>query len=151
VTLAGAQQRVAFPILLPATLGQPDAIYVDTLPPGGEVTLVYRPRSGLPVTSETGVGLLLGEFQGSTDQVFLSKLAGPGTTIVPVIVAGQAGFWLTGAPHQVLYRDAGGVTRQLTLRLASNTLLWTHGTLTLRLESALSEQAALAIAGSVRR
>lgn len=150
MTLATAQQRVAYPILLPTQLGPPDAVYVGAAPPGGEVTLVYRPRAGLPVTTETGIGLLLGEFQGSTDQVFLSKLAGPGTTIVPVTVAGQPGFWLTGQPHEVLYQDAGGVTHQLILRLAGNTLIWTHGALTLRIESALSEEQALTMANTVR-
>ncbi|MGI8916527.1 MAG: hypothetical protein ACR2JY_22605 [Chloroflexota bacterium] len=149
-TLTAAQQQVSFPILLPLQLGVPDAIYVGTAPPGGEVTLVYHPRAGLPVTTETGVGLLLGEFQGSTDQVFLSKLAGPGTTISPATVAGQPGFWLTGQPHEVLYQDSGGVTHQLILRLAGNTLIWTHGALTLRIESALSEQDALTIANTLR-
>lgn len=150
MTLAGARQRVSFPIALPARLGAPDAIYVDTGTPGGAVTLVYRPRTGLPVTNETGVGMLLGEFQGSTEQVFISKMAGPGTTIAPVTVDGQPGFWLTGQPHEFLYRDADGVTRQLVLRLAGNTLLWTHSNLTLRIESALSKDAALSIADSVR-
>jgi len=32
----------------------------------------------------------------------------------------------------------------------ANTLIWTHGTLTLRIESALSEQEALTIANSLR-
>lgn len=150
VTLAAAQQRVSFPIALPSTLGQPDAVYVDTAQPGGDVTLVYRPRAGLPVTSETGIGLLLGEFQGSTDQVFISKMTGPGTTIAPVTVNGQPGFWLSGQPHEFLYRDANGVIRQETLRLAGDTLIWTHCNVTLRLESALSKDAALTIAGSVR-
>jgi hypothetical protein len=150
VTLAAAQQRVAFPVLLPTSFGLPDAVYLGATPPGGDVTLVYRPQAGLPATAETGVGMLLGEFQGRTDQVFISKMAGPGTTVTPVRVAGQPGFWLSGQPHQFLYQDASGVAHELTLRLAGNTLIWTHGNLTLRLESALSEAAALAIANSVR-
>lgn len=150
VALSAAQQQVSFPILLPAQLGPPDAVYVASASPGGEVTLVYPPRAGLPVTTETGVGLLLGEFQGRTDQVFISKMAGPGTTIVPVTVAGQPGFWLSGQPHEFLYQDAGGVAHQQTLRLADNTLIWTHGTVTLRIESALSEDEAVRIATTVR-
>lgn len=149
LSLPAAQQEVSFPILLPAQLGPPDAIYVATSPPGGEVTLVYHPRAGLPVTKETGVGLLLSEFQGRTDQVFISKAAGPGTTIAPVIVAGQPGFWLTGQPHAFLYQDTGGTARQQPLRLAGNTLIWTRGDVTLRIESALAEDAALEVAGSV--
>ena len=150
VDLAVAQQHVAYPILLPASLGPPDAVYVGTPPPGGAVTLVYGPQAGLPATTEAGVGMLLGEFRGRTDQIFIAKMAGPGTAVVAVTVAGQPGFWLSGQPHAFLYQDAGGVAQQQTLRLAGNTLIWTHGDLTLRLESALSEAAALAIASSVR-
>ena len=160
LSLAQAAQRVGFPVLIPAALGLPDAVYVllatDTpapgtspAPPGGLVTLVYQPRPDLPAVAETGVGLLLGEFQGSTDQAFLSKMAGPGTQIAPVTVAGQPGFWLSGQPHEFLYRDANGVARQQTLRLAGNTLIWEHGTLTLRLEAGVDEATALRIATSV--
>jgi hypothetical protein len=161
LAVAQGAQRVAFPVLIPAALGPPDEVYVlletDTAapgtspaPPGGLVTLVYRPRPNLPAVAETGVGLLLGEFQGSTDQVFISKMAGPGTQIVPVSVAGQPGFWLTGQPHEFLYRDAGGVAHQQTLRLAGNTLIWERGDLTLRLEAGVDEATALRIAASVR-
>ena len=149
VTLAAAQQRVPFPILLPRTLGAPDAIYVGT-PPSGEVTLVYRPRAGLPVTSETGVGLLLSEFQASLDVTWFYKGVGPDTKVVAVTVNGLPGFWLEGSPHFFRYLGPGGQSVVEPLRLAGNTLIWTHGTLTLRIESALSKDAALTIAGSVR-
>jgi hypothetical protein len=150
VTLAVARQRVSFPILLPAALGTPDAIYVGTPPPDGEVTLVYRPRSGLPVTSETGVGLLLSEFQASLDVTWFYKGVGPDTQVVAVTVNGQPGFWLEGIPHFFRYLGPGGQYGDEALRLAGNTLIWTQGNVTLRLESALSKGAALTIAGSTR-
>lgn len=150
VTLAVARQRVSFSIAMPSALGPPDAVYVDTPQPGGDVTLVYRPRAGLPVTSETGVGLLLSEFQASLDATWFSKGVGPDTNVLAVTVHGQPGFWLQGSPHFFRYLGPGGQSVVEPLRLAGNTLIWTQGTLTLRIESALSRDAALTIAGSVR-
>lgn len=161
VSLAAAQRRVGFPILVPAALGPPDAVYIalpsatpvpnsPPAPPGGLVTLVYRPRPALPAAAQTGVGLLLGEFRGRTDRVFLTKMAGPNTTITAVTVDGAPGFWLAGQPHEFLYEDPSGVVRSQTLRLAGNTLLWQHGALTLRLEADVDEATALRLAASAR-
>lgn len=150
VSLAQVQQRVGFRPLLPEGLGQPDAVYVATPPPSGAVTLVYRPRPGLPATTETGVGLLLTEFRGATDAGFLMKVVGPDTRVEAVTVNGAPGFWLEGAPHALAYRDPSGQFETATLRLAGNTLAWNQGDLTLRIESALTKEEALKIASSVR-
>ena len=50
VTLEEARRRVDWPVLVPAAagLGQPDAVYVEAVPSGGRVDLVYRARPGLP-------------------------------------------------------------------------------------------------------
>jgi len=151
VSLAQAQQRVGFRPLLPEGLGQPDAVYVAMPPPSGAVTLVYRPRSGLPATKETGVGLLLTEFRGATDAGFLMKVVGPDTRVDAVTVNGTPGFWLEGAPHALAYRDPSGQFETAPLRLAGNTLAWNQGDLTLRIESALTKEEALKIASSVRQ
>jgi hypothetical protein len=161
VSLAEARRRVDFPILVPAALGPPDAVYVvvqaatpvpnpTPTPPGGLVTLVYRPRPDLPQAAQTGVGLLLGEFRGHTDQVFITKLAGPNTRITLVTVDGAPGFWLAGQPHEFLYEDPNGAVRAQTLRLAGDTLIWPHGDVTLRLEANIDEAAALRLAASLR-
>src|SRR5438132_8124962 len=61
-TLADAERHLGQRILLPAGLGQPDAVYVRDLTVGGaEVFLVYRPRAGIPAARETGVGRLVAE------------------------------------------------------------------------------------------
>ena len=48
-----------------------------------------------------------------------------------------------------LYLAADGSVEEETLRLAGNTLIWTHGPFTYRLESALGRDEALALAESV--
>ena len=149
-TLAAAQARAGFHVLVPQTLGTPDEVYVAEPPPGGEVTLVYRSRPDLPSTRETGVGALLGQFRGTVQAGLFQKLLGPDSQVVATTVAGQPGYWITGSPHLFLYQDPNGVVRQESIRLAGNTLIWEQGGITFRLESALDEEGALKVAESVR-
>ena len=48
-TLVDAQSKVKFIIAVPAELGAPDAVYVVSGVPGGEVALAYTPRPGMPL------------------------------------------------------------------------------------------------------
>jgi hypothetical protein len=153
LTLEEARRRVAYRIVVPSLpkLGEPDAVYVGgPPPPGGQVSLVYRPRSGIPRAAETGVGVLLTEFQGSTDRALFRKILGPGVKLEAVSVNGGRGYWLEGDPHVFLYQDGSGYVREERIRLAANTLIWEQGELTLRLEGKLPKEEALRIAESVR-
>jgi hypothetical protein len=158
VTLAQAQAHAGFHIVLPAALPQPDEVYLGTPGQGGpmpgpppgqavQVALVYRAGPRLPRATTTGVGLLLTELQGSP---MLGKFLDVGTRVEPVSVHGAPGYWLTGKPHGFGYLGPNGQPYIESVRLAGNVLLWQHGTLLLRLESALPKAAALRIAGSVR-
>ena len=131
---------------VPAALGRPDAVYED----GEIVTLLYRPRPGLPESEHSGAGALLSRFPGRTNVEFVRKMAGPDTTVERVRVGGEPGFWLAGAPHGVLYEVPSGEIREAPARLAGHTLVWRRGGLTLRLEADIPKERALAIARSVR-
>jgi hypothetical protein len=146
-TLADAQRHVRFRIVVPAALGRPDEVWRSTAAPGGVVTLLYRPRSGLPASKVSGVGALLVELDGRLEPLFVEKMA-PTGTVRHVRVNGQRGLWVPGA-HDVIYRTADGGYGSDQTRLAGNTLLWNHGDLLMRLESGLNEQNALRIASSV--
>jgi hypothetical protein len=148
-SLETARAQVGFPVALPGALGSPTAIYVGTPPPGGEVSLVYAPRPGLPEAHSTGVGLLLSEFRGSIAPEFLGKVVGPGTSVEEVDVAHTRGYWISGAPHAFFYQQAGGNPSEEPLRLADNTLIWERNGVTLRIESSLSRDAAVRIANSI--
>src|SRR5205085_1378208 len=63
----GAPLGLGQRLILPA-LGAPDEVYVEALPHGTQVGLVYRPRPGLPAVAGTRVGLLLTEARGSFGQ-----------------------------------------------------------------------------------
>lgn len=148
VAAAGAAAR--FHVLVPASLGEPDEVWYRA--DGGVVTLLYRPRPGLAATGDPDVGLLVMEARASSPPGF-GKLAGPGTSIVPVTVNGGRGFWISGAPHGfIAYSGPGGESdgRFDSFRLAGDVLIWNQGSLIVRIESGLSQRDALGAAGTVR-
>ena len=116
------------------------------------MALVYRPRPDVPEVGSTGVGLLLTEFRGdvSPDAAPVGKMLGPGTRLDMLTVNGGEGYWIEGAPYLFFYQDANGQIQQETIRLASNTLLWQQGTVTVRIESGLGREGALRVAESMR-
>ena len=151
-TLADARSKVAWPVLVPSQLGEPDEVYAQLPPEGaanGEVTLIYSTRPGIPVASETGVAVLITEARGAVNKDFFMKMLGPGTTIEEVTVAGHRGYWIAGSPHDFFFADANGNFRQETLRLATNTLLLDWGGTVVRIEGKLTKAQALQIAASL--
>jgi RNA polymerase sigma factor (sigma-70 family) len=147
VSLDQAAARLGAQVLLPATLGLPDAVYATP----GQVSLAYAARQSLPAVAQAGgVGLLLSEFRAAVDtNMLVGKGVPSGTNLQEVQVNGGRGFWIEGAPH-LFFREPNGNVRDSPARLASNTLLWEQGGLTLRIESGLQRDAALRIAEQVR-
>ena len=141
----GERTTLAASTLVPSALGRPDAVYAAV----DHTTLLYRPRSGLPESAQTGAGALLSQFPGRTHPELIRKLAGPDTTIERVRVGGEPGYWLGGAPHGLIYEDPSGAIRESPSRLAGPTLVWQRGALTLRLEADISKSRALEIARSI--
>lgn len=141
VTLAEAQTKVAWRILIPSALGAPDQVYLalpPTGPSGGEVSLYYKHG---PV--------LVTEARGSVNEQFFLKTVGPGTTIENVDVNGHPGWWISGEPHTFVFTDANGNPYFDTLRLATNTLTFDDNGIVVRIEANISKQEALRIAGSM--
>ncbi len=145
-TLDAAQSAVSFKIVVPPELGPPDAVYLQTGIPGGEVALAYKPRPGIPMVRETGLGVLVTEFRGDVNPDFFLKTIGPGTRLEETSVHGDAAWWLEGQPHEVIVQTSPGNYQPDTLRLAANTLIWSHGGVTYRIESGLSKADAMRIA-----
>jgi hypothetical protein len=150
-SLGAARAAVRFRVLVPrlSILGAP-ALYLGSAPPGGRVTLLYAPQRGLPPTIAPRVGMLITEFRGLQPVDFIEKTLGPGTTAIRLQIAGEPAEWISGRPHLVVFRDASGIIRQDTLRLAGNTLLWRHGPELIRIEANISKALAVRIARSMR-
>ena len=118
-----------FPLLRPTALGKPDGIYRS----GDLVTLLYgtpeRVRALVTEIANSGFTPIVGK-----------KLAEVRTRVEFVPIRGSEGpaLWITGEPHVVLLPRGPA-------RLAANTLIWTRGALTIRLEGAATLQQARAI------
>jgi hypothetical protein len=95
------------------------------------------------------VGALLTQFPARPEREFiLKKLVAQGVSVVQVLVDGATGYWVEG-PHTVFLVTEGGSFIEDRARTAGNTLLWSRGGITYRLETALSMERTLAIARTV--
>jgi hypothetical protein len=147
-TLAAAADSLGFqPIGPPTALyGPPDEVWVKQLPAGQQLTYLYRPRDGLPAASGSGVGLLISQFAGHTNASFIQKQLGADARLEYVTVNGANAYWICGAPHVFYYEDQAGQIQPESLRLAGNTLIWEREGATVRIESALTQAQAIALA-----
>jgi hypothetical protein len=126
VVYGDAQSRVDFPLAAPDT---PFTTYYDGSVAGGMVNMTWN-------------GLVLSQWHG--DQLsFAQKQVGPGSQVVSVSVDGVPGLWITGARHEIVYRDETGQIDAKTRRLVGNVLVWDRNGITYRLEGARTQAAAL--------
>lgn len=146
--LADAEARAGFDLILPSdpAIGPPDITWVT----GRRVNLIWTSGSGLPATDATGIGLLISEFQGHVDPSLYTKFIDSGTKLTRITVNGSPGYWISGAPHFFFYIDPEGNSVEDTHRQVGDTLIWSTGEVTYRLESALDMDAAIRLAESLR-
>jgi hypothetical protein len=146
-SLEAAERAAGFHAVVPSALGQPDEVWYRSTP--GVITLLYRPRRGLPAGSDPAVGALVMEARASVDRPSFGKLLDERTRVQAVTVNGGPGFWISGAGHGVFfYGTPGGGTD--TFRLAGDVLIWNQAGLVVRIESSLGQAGALRVAGTVR-
>lgn len=146
---AGTAGSVAgITIVLPpdASIGPPAATWLLDR----RVSFVWPAGPALPPTGDPAIGLILSEFRGTLEPGYFQKVLGPGTTIEAVRVRGTTGWWVSGAPHEFVYVDADGQPVFDSRRIVGDTLMWSDGTITYRLESGLDRAAAIALAESLR-
>jgi hypothetical protein len=133
----------------PVAAGEPARAFVGR--PAGAVSLVWAPSGDLPEIRGSGIGLLLTAMPGTTDAGGMHKQATRGTTVELVQVGNDPAYWIAGASHEVAITDAEGEVVRDSVRLAANTLVWTEGDVTYRLESALDRDEAVDLASTLRR
>lgn len=125
--------RVGFEPLVPAELGPPDHVFLNT---DLHVSMVW----------EDDVVVLT---QTIANGDYAQKGVGPGTEITAVEIDGQHALWLEGAQHTFTLLDPGGVPIEETTRLAHNVLLWSDDGIDFRLELTDDLNRALEIAESL--
>ncbi|HEY0391637.1 MAG TPA: hypothetical protein VGC63_08010 [Solirubrobacterales bacterium] len=148
-TLEAVERSVAFHPLLPSDLGEPNGVFLNRDPPGGELSLTYAPRPGLARSRYTGVGLLVNEVNGTYVPGFFGKLIPRGVRIERLHVAGHHAIWVEGL-HEFFYKDSTHTFRIERTRLAGNALLVQSGPVLVRIEGRLALGRAAAIARSLR-
>jgi hypothetical protein len=148
VSLADARREVDFHILVPRDLGPPDATHLRRGVPGGEISLLYRPRPGLPEAPQTGLGLLVTQVRGDLAPGYIRKQIFEGVRVRRPEIDGHRAIWLTGAPHFVAVQAPDGSVREE--RVAGDVLLVERGPVLVRLEGELSLREAVDVARSLR-
>jgi hypothetical protein len=134
--LAEAERIVGFDLALPPfDDGRPKHAYVLD---GVLASVVVHAHGG---------SVLLSEFR-SSDFDFLKKVTDGETSVEPVRIDGDPGFWVEGPRHALIYPGGSGERR--TVLIHGNVLLWVHGNLTLRLEGKLTKAQALRLARAIR-
>ena len=137
--LTDAARRVAFRIrVLPAPggWGPLRSVEVDDRVPGGLVALVYDGFTVVEVASAAEAFPIM------------AKLAPSGVTVSSAAVNGRFAVWVGGA-HEIAYEAPDGSIRQDTVRRAGSVLVWTSGSLTLRVEGFETLAEARAVAEAV--
>jgi hypothetical protein len=132
IPLADARHAASFTALVPA--GSATA-YLDHDVPGGRVSLLIG-------------RVLIIEFRG-TSIPYVLKLVGPETRVNFLRVNGGQGVYLSGAPHEVVFRAQNGQIQPDRVRLAGNVLLWQQGPVTVRIEGIRTLRQGLDIARSL--
>ena len=102
----------------------------------------------VPVADD-GIGLLISQFRGTVDEGYYEKIVDGGARPEPVTVDGARGYWIDGPPHFFMYIDANGDPVDDSRRLVGDTLIWTDGDVTFRLESSLGRDRAIELAESL--
>lgn len=130
VSLAEAERRAGFRLVLPRALGRPDQVRVR----GGIVTLIY----------DSGA-TLLAQLPGRLGAELVEKVVRGDTAVRRV----PGGIFISGPEHSYLYIARDGEVAQDRPFLAAETLIVQRGGLLLRLERrGLTPDRALALLGS---
>jgi hypothetical protein len=143
VSLDQARSGTSFALLLPTSIGYevPTEVHLNGVQPFTRVALWYASQR-----------TLLTEFLGEIQPDAFQKIVGSGTTVEPVKVGQADGWWIAGAPHELMlaFRDPDGQVRWQQVTVTGNVLVWQAGSVTLRLETPLDQAGAVAVATSLR-
>ncbi len=130
----------------PVRFGEPDQFFFQQLP-NGEVAIhmVYEPSETFPRTAETGTGLLLTEIETDAHISYFVKGVFESGTVTRFILDGSEAFWVEGTSELLILNGDGTANP----RPSANVLIWFTDGITIRMESALDFDSAVAVAESL--
>ena len=151
-TFDEAARAAPFEVAVPAGagVGEPDEVYLNQRSGVTVVGMLWRAAEGLPEIGSTGVGLLLLEIESHDDDVIFAKRMAGGGGFTIVTINGRQGYWiergvLAVEPIDGLMLDP----LEPEVRRSGNVLIWSDGSITYRLETALPMRDAVRIAESL--
>ena len=149
VALADLDARAGFHVTWPEdpAIGPPDAAYIDPTK-GGQVALVWSTRPGPAGDARARVSACSSPSSAASSRTGSSRRRSAADTVRLVLVDGEQGYWLSGDPHFLFYERPTGSVHD-DRRWVGDTLLWSVGPLTYRLETSLGQDAAIRIAESM--
>ncbi|HKZ19160.1 MAG TPA: hypothetical protein VJQ57_03520 [Acidimicrobiia bacterium] len=148
-SLAEAEEELGFNLRRPRLLGPPESVQLLRWGGGQQVAMIWSESDDLPEVFDTGVGLLLVQFEAKVEQELLLKQASDATRIQPVRINGDLGYFLSEAPHTVFFESKDGLITDDQVRLTGNVLVWMSDGVTYRIESALGLVDSVEIAESL--
>jgi hypothetical protein len=137
-------------VLVPASMPAPDTAYVIGAGDRRIVTLAWRAEPGQARLASSDLALTVMAVPGTVDDALITKVVTPGTSIAPVSVGGDRGWWISGAPHELLVERPDGQVGSVPSAIAGDTLVFARDGTLYRLESSLGRDATVAIAESLR-
>ncbi|WP_232661490.1 hypothetical protein [Pseudonocardia sp. TRM90224] len=137
VSLDEARRTLPFPVPLPSSLGEPDEVYLQG---ARAATLVWRAGPRLPEIGPSGIGLVIDVIDPDRGPIFEKLLTAPPERFD---IDGQPAAW-TARPHPLVLLDDQGAPLQT--RLSTRSLVVVEERCTVRIESVLDREGAIAIA-----
>lgn len=151
VPLGDARSLGVPTVLVPGgRFAAPDGVYRSGEGDSTIVTLVYRAAAGEGHLAGSDLSVVVMAVPGDTEQTLITKFVGPGTTVDPVTIGGSRGWWIAGAPHELLIKRPNGDVAVQQAVIAGDTLLFSRGGTLYRIESALGQDATVALAETMR-
>ena len=80
----------------------------------------------------------------------MTKLVGGGSTVEPVTVDGERGWWISGAPHELMITRPDGSAGVAYAALVGDTLVFERDGTVYRLSSTLGRDRTVEVAESLR-
>lgn len=148
VSLADATSGISFELLAPSasSLAEEPEIYLDHRDGTPVISMLYPASETLPEIGDTGVGLLLMQFDPVGDsEAYVKRATGDDSSPEFVMVNGSWGAWIEDGSLAI----PPASNRAGAERPSGHVLIWEQGGTTIRMETNLRLDEALAIAASL--
>ncbi len=128
----------------------PDVAYVLGVQDHRIVTLAWRAADGAPALVGSDLAMTVMAIPGILDETLVTKLVGRGSTVEPVAVDGGRGWWISGAPHELMVVRPDGSVGVAYASLVGDTLVFERDGTVYRLTSTLGRDRTIEVAQSLR-